>query len=279
MLPPVPLSSLDGEEVALTHQHASHGHSVPGSPGDAWEEESLVSAFVEQTTAHAEQRRAPFDFVCDLLPFEPDAAIKVLDIGSGYGALAEAVLDHFPNAIAVGLDVSEPMMAVGRQRMAGFGNRFSYHVGDFAGGELPSELPGPFDAALASAAILHLSSQARQRLYRAVFGVLSPGGCFFNVEPVAPPNEEMEAWYRERRARQFQRGRHQPAPRPEHSLMLHHQFESEEAFQEHQRHHHLETEANQLALLRSAGFVRADCFFKQLLDTVIGGYKPTGGGQ
>jgi len=275
MLPPVPFLSLDGEEIALTHQNASHGHSAPGSPADAWKDESLVSAFVEQTTMHAEQRRALFDFVCGLFPFETYAALKVLDIGAGYGALAEAVLGHFSNATAVGLDVSEPMMAVGCERMARFGDRFSYHVGDFASGELPSDLPGPFDAVLASAAILHLSGEARQRLYGAVFGVLSPGGCFFNVEPIAPASEEMAAWYRERRERQFRRPHQQQGPRPEHSLMLHHDFESEEAFQEHQRHHRVETEANQLAFLRSVGFVRVDCFYKVLLEAVIGGQKPS----
>lgn len=214
-----------------------------------------------------------FDFVCDLFPFGADARIRVLDIGAGYGAFTEAVLDHFPNATALGLDVSEPMMALGRDRMARFGSRFAYHIGDFDGGALPPDLPGPFDAVIASAAILHLSREDRQRLYGAVFGLLHPGGCFFNVEPIAPPNEEMEEWHRERRARQFRRSGDQP-PRPEHSLMLHHHFESEEAFQQHQRHHCVETERDHLDLLRSAGFFRVDCFYKQLLEAVIGGYKP-----
>jgi tRNA (cmo5U34)-methyltransferase len=249
-------------------------HAMSEGPGGAWKEQSLVSAFVEQTTAHAEQRRALFDFVCDLFPFERDARIRVLDIGAGYGAFAEAVLDSFRNATAVGLDVSEPMMAVGRDRMARFGDRFAYHVGDFATGELPSALPAPFDAVIASAAILHLSSEARQRLYGSIFRILSPGGCFFNVEPVAPPNDEMAAWYRERRERGYQRSGDQSAPLPEHSLMLHHHFESEEAYQQHQSHHRVETETDQIAFLRAAGFVRVDCFSKQLLETVIGGYKP-----
>lgn len=251
-----------------------HRDGPPEGPGDAWKDERLVSAFVERTSAHAAERRFLFDFVRDLFPFEPDARIRILDIGAGYGAFTEAMLDHFPNGTAVGLDVSEPMMAVGRERMARFGSRFAYHLGDFDGGALPSDLPGPFDAVIASAAILHLPNEDRLRLYGAVFGLLSPGGCFFNVEPIAPPNEDMEAWYRERRERQFRRGSEQPVPRPEHSLMLHHHFDSEEAFQQHQRHHHVETEANQLALLRSAGFVRVDCFYKVLLEAVIGGYKP-----
>jgi ubiquinone/menaquinone biosynthesis C-methylase UbiE len=258
----------------MTHAHANHGKAEGETAGNAWKDERLVAAFVEQTAAQAEQRRALFDFTCDLFPFERDAGIRVLDIGAGYGAFAEAVLEYFPNATVVGLDISEPMIAVGRERMARFGDRFSYHVGDFAGGELPPELPGPLDAAVASASILHLQTDQKQWLYADVFRILNPGGCFFNVEPVAPANEEMEGWYRERRGRQYQRREDLTAPLAEHSFMQHHSFESEEAYQAHQRHHHVETEASQLAFLREAGFVRVDCFYKKLLEAVIGGYKP-----
>jgi tRNA (cmo5U34)-methyltransferase len=256
----------------MTRERADPGSDSTG--GHPWKNEGLVAGFVEQTTAEAGQRRVLFDFSCDLFPFEPDARIRVLDVGAGYGAFAEAVLDRLPNATGVGLDLSEAMVAIGRERMARFGERFSYFVGDVAAGELPAELPGVFDAVVASASILHLPTDRRQRLYRGVFEVLNPGGCFFNVEPIAPANEEMQAWYRERRERQYQRGGRQHGALPEHELMQHHNFESEEAYQLHQRHHHVETEADQLAFLRAAGFVRVDCFYKRLLQTVIGGYKP-----
>jgi tRNA (cmo5U34)-methyltransferase len=258
----------------MTQRHTDQSSVTMERPGNPWTEEKLVAEFVDVTTAQAAQRRVLFDFTCDLFPFELDARIRVLDIGAGYGAFAAAVLDRFPNATAVGLDISEPMMAVGRERMARFGDRFSYHAGDMAEGELPADLPGPFDAAVASASILHLPSEAKQRLYAEVFRVLNPGGCFFNVDYVGPANEEMQAWYRERRERQYQRGGRQHGALPEHELMQHHNFESEEAYQLHQRHHHVETEADQLAFLRAAGFVRVDCFYKRLLQTVIGGYKP-----
>jgi tRNA (cmo5U34)-methyltransferase len=247
-------------------------HGMMESSANAWKQEGLVAAFIEQTTAHAEQRRVLFDFAVDLFPFEPDARIRVLDIGAGYGAFAAAVLERFPNATAVGLDVSEPMMAVGRERMARFGDRFAYHVGDFAGGELPRDLSGSFDAAVASAAILHLQREAKQRLYAGVFRVLNPAGCFFNVDLVAPANDEMEVWYREwdERERRRRGDRQQPPSNP-HASMAQHHFQSEA----YRRYHHVETEADQLALLRAAGFIRVDCFDKRLLETVIGGYKPS----
>src|SRR5579871_1724282 len=100
--------------------------SVPTTPRDLWKQEGLVAQFVEQAAAHASERHALFNVACDRFPFEPQAPARVLDLGTGYGAFAEVVLDRFPQATTVGLDISEPMMVVGRERMARFGARFSY---------------------------------------------------------------------------------------------------------------------------------------------------------
>jgi tRNA (cmo5U34)-methyltransferase len=249
----------------------AHQHGVTESAHQPWQSDALVAEFVERTTARADDRRILFDFACDLVPFEPDAHIRVLDIGAGYGAFSAAVLERFPNATAIGLDLSEPMMAVGREHMARFGDRFAYHVGDFSRGELPVDLPGPFDAVVASASMFHLPSEAKPRIYAAVFEVLNPGGCFFNVEPVAPANKEMHAWYEEWSERERRRSADRQESPNQHASMVEHHFASAA----HRQYHHIETEANQLALLRAAGFIRVDCFYKRLLETVSGGFKPS----
>lgn len=230
-------------------------------PGHHWQEQDRVTEYVERTTAQAEQRSRLFGLMCDLFPFEKDAPIRVLDIGAGYGAVAASVLERFPNATAVGLDISEPMMEVGRERMARFGNRFTYHVGDFADGTLPADLPGRFDAAVASASIHHLPSYAKARLYHELFEKMNPGGCFFNVDQVAPEAEDMKEWYRARRQRDQERGVERPRQNPAHGVMT---------------HHHIETLDAQVIMTRGAGFVAVDCFYKELRQTIIGGYKPKG---
>jgi tRNA (cmo5U34)-methyltransferase len=170
------------------------------------------------------------------------------------------VLDRFPNATAVGLDISEPMMDVGRQRMAQYGNRFSYHVGDFAEGSLPADLPRTFDAAVASASIHHLPSEAKQALYREVFAHLNPGGCFFNVDQVVPVDESARLFYRSRReAERASRPAPPPTEPSAHTVLT---------------HHHIETVPAQIGMLQAAGFEVVDCFYKRLQQTIIGGYKP-----
>src|SRR5690348_14320797 len=124
----LPWSNSPTEGDKAMSEHPTDHSGVPReNPSHHWRQEDVVAAFVEQTTAQTQERRALFDFAGGLFPFARDARIRVLDIGAGYGAFASVVLDRFPNATAVGLDISEPMMAVGRARMARFGDRFSYH--------------------------------------------------------------------------------------------------------------------------------------------------------
>jgi tRNA (cmo5U34)-methyltransferase len=228
-------------------------------PGHHWGEKDRVDEYVARTTERADRRGQRFNLMCDLMPFEREAAIRVLDIGAGYGAVAAVVLERFPNSTAVGLDLSEPMMDVGRERMSRFGNRFAYCVGDFADGSLPPELSGSFDAAVASASIHHLPSEAKQRLYREIFAKLNPGGCFFNVDTILPVDDDTREWYVERRRAERERD-----PRPQTDAVPH----------TVQLHHHFETVPDQLSMLRTAGFTQVDCFYKELRDTIIGGFKP-----
>jgi SAM-dependent methyltransferase len=228
--------------------------------GHHWQEQDRVNEYVARTTTvQAEERAKLFNLMCDLFPFAADAAIRVLDIGAGYGAVSAAVLDRFPNATAVGLDISEPMMVEGRKRMARFGSRFSYFVGDFADGGLPADLPGTFDAAVASASIHHLPTEAKQRLYKELFAKTNPGGCFFNVDQVTPVAADTKEWYTRRRQRDVEVGREAPRQPNAHGIMT---------------QHHIETAPDQMAMTRAAGYVDVDVFYKVLRQTIIGGFRP-----
>jgi tRNA (cmo5U34)-methyltransferase len=227
--------------------------------GHHWTEPERVREYVERTDRESAERTDAFTIMVGVVPFDRTDSFRVLDIGAGHGAVAAVVLEAFPNAEAVGLDVSEPMMEVGRERMARFGGRFSYHVGDFADGELPGDLPGPFDVAVASRAIHHLPADQKRSLYRAVFQALRPGGAVFNLDTMQPSDPELKALYRQ--AGDALRGRpiDRVAARVPRPPSPSHYFES---VQEH------------LGFLSQAGFAPVDCFWKRLGNALIGGYKP-----
>ena len=234
-----------------THQH-DHGHT-----GQHWREPARVQDFVKRMDARARERAPQFELMTQLLGRDSDDALRILDLGAGYGAEASVFLAAFPNASAVLVDASEEMMRVGGERLAEFDGRYRYVAWDFGEGVLPDSLEGPFDAVISSAAIHHLPEAALKSLYGAVFGLLAPGGAFLNLDLVSAPDEVLEARYRG--IMQSEQDAREEAPPPA----------------ELPRHHsHLEPLERHLKWLRDAGFAHVDCFWKRLGGALFGGYRP-----
>ena len=225
--------------------------------GHAWDDPILARDYVERSDRDSDQRAEGFKVMLAALPFSRQDSFEFLDVGTGQGAVAQLVLDAFPNARAVGLDVSGPMMEIAKERMARYGDRFRYYLGDFVDGELPADLGGPFDAVVAARAIHHLPTEKKQRLFRNLFAKLKSGGGYFNLDTVAPNDESLRSRYRA-----IGRALRGEEPRPEDS-----------APRGPSVGHYYETLDEHLGLLRNAGFTSVDCFWKRLGTTVTGGYK------
>ena len=105
----------------------------------------------------------------------PEPAI--LDVGAGTGLLSALVLQKYPNAQMTLLDISENMLDIARQRLAGRKN-ISYLVGDYSQG-IPV---GPYDLVCSALSIHHLMREDKRYLFRTTFSALNPGGLFVNAD-------------------------------------------------------------------------------------------------
>lgn len=237
----------------MSQPATDRGEPLPA--GHHWKEADRVTDYVEQADRDAQQIAEVFGLLTGVLPFDGDAEVRLLDIGSGHGVLAAAVLDAYPRARAVGLDVSQAMMEVGRERMARFGDRFQYHEGDFADGHLPRDLAGPFDLVVSSRAIHHITPDAKRQLFGDIFQLLTPGGCFMDVDNMRPRDEFLRARYAQVDPSRPGYGNRTETPRPPSGR------------------EHPDPVAEQLTFLRDAGFVHVDCFWKRLGRSLIGGFK------
>lgn len=228
--------------------------------GHAWNVAEAAQEYVDRTDQETGHRAEAFRAIVGLVPADRGARIRVLDIGSGQGTAAAVLLDAFQNAHAVGLDVSEPMRDIAGKRMAHYGERFRFHLGDFIDGELPSDMGGRFDVAVSSRAIHHLPAPKKQLLYRSIYQSLNPGGCFFNLDSAPPTDPTLRARYREAgsalRGEVFDRSA-PPTNRPP------------------SPGHYWDSVSDHLRFLREAGFDPVDCFWKRLAITLIGGYRPS----
>lgn len=106
------------------------------------------------------------------------AARTILDLGSGTGVTARAVLAVHPGATLLGIDASEAMLVHARRLVP---------EATFAVGGLDEALPpGPFDLVVSAFAIHHLDGRHKSQLFGRVAAVLAPGGQLALLDVVVP---------------------------------------------------------------------------------------------
>ncbi|HSJ33622.1 MAG TPA: class I SAM-dependent methyltransferase [Acidimicrobiia bacterium] len=105
-------------------------------------------------------------------------AERILDLGSGTGETAKAVLRRHPNARLVGIDASADMLEIADAQLP--------HA-EFVASDLEDPLPpGPFDLVVSAFAVHHLDGLGKQGLFGRIAKVLGPEGRFVMLDVVVP---------------------------------------------------------------------------------------------
>ena len=230
-----------------------------------WDESSsenykrLASVVVPQ---RAEQMAA----LLTLLPFQRDNSFRVVELASGEGYLAGAVLTAFPQATLLALDISAEMRATTSQRLATYGSRAQVASFDMAAHDWYGQLDHA-DAVVSSLCIHHLDPGGKQALFAAVGERLSGRGAFLIadiVQPTRPQARELFAatWDQAVEAQAAGSGLY-------------------EQFQRSEWNYYRYPDAmdrpsplfDQLTWLSQAGFFGVDCFWMNAGHAVYGGYK------
>lgn len=163
-----------------------------------WSSQEYVSQWAERQDTREADRQEVFRLIAKTIPFEKNASIRILDVGAGYGALAQFVLTQFPNATAVCHDGSDEMAELGQKRMAALQKRVRYVLSDLSKPGWSKTIDGPFDAVVSSIAIHNVRSHDIIRsIYGEIFSLVRPGGCFLNFDRMIPTLEEQLKWLRE----------------------------------------------------------------------------------
>ncbi len=113
----------------------------------------------------------------ELVRLSAGAGERILDLGSGTGATAAAVLSAHPGAALVGIDVSAAMLAAAAERLP---------EAEFRVQRLQDPLPdGRYSLVVSALALHHLTSHEKRDLFTRVAAVLEPGGRFVLADVVA----------------------------------------------------------------------------------------------
>ena len=166
-----------------------------------------------------------------LLEALPGRVERVLDLGTGDGRLLALVLSSHPDARAVGIDTSQPMLERAAERF-GAGSAVELKVHDM---DQPLTSFEPFDVVVSGLAVHHLSDERKRALFSEVHALLAPGGVFANLELVTSATPHLHERFR----RAIGREDDDPTDR-------------------------LAGLCEQLGWLRDGGFQEVDCHFKWL---------------
>jgi tRNA (cmo5U34)-methyltransferase len=198
-----------------------------------------------------------FTVATEIIPFDVARPIRVLDLGAGTGLFAWHVLQKYPQARCVLVDLAEQMLAVAQSRFQAYPDQFEARLEDYRSFQDEQ----PFDLVISSLSIHHLSDLDKQALFQSIYTLLSSGGMFINVDQVrgeTPALAELywSAWLRHVR----QNGASEAEI--EVSIARRRQYDQEA------------TLADQLLWLQQAGFTDVDCVYKHYFVAVFMGRKP-----
>jgi tRNA (cmo5U34)-methyltransferase len=237
------------------------------SPGATWQQEKLVGAFLAERKTLMPLLETQEDIVGRLLARHPHGVARFLDLGSGDGAMAELGLSLYPDAEAVLVDFSEPMLEAARHRFAAGHARWRTVRADLSDPEWRTGLPGgEYGAAVSGFAIHHLPAARKQALFGEVYELLEPGAMFINMDYVSVAGPLQGLWDEQMRANALRAERARGGSRSEAELERDLFDDSEDD--------RPDSAEDQLRWLREAGFVDAELNFKWAEAAVFGAVKP-----
>lgn len=192
---------------------------------DEWGDPGRVAEYLSREIPH---RAIAEEMLVEALPSRIE---RILDLGTGDGRLLAAIRDRYPDALAVGIDTSEPMLARAADRFEA-DPLVEFRAHDLA---VPFADMGPLDAVVSGLAIHHLEDERKRELFEEIHTLLTPGGVFANLDLVTSASSRQHERFR----REIGRTQDDPTDR-------------------------LADLPDQMGWLRNAGFTEVDCHFKWL---------------
>jgi tRNA (cmo5U34)-methyltransferase len=198
---------------------------MPNVEAGEWSQPERVAEYLAREIP---QRSTAEEMLLEALPAKIE---RCLDLGTGDGRMLALVRSRHPDATAIGLDSSEPMLSRAAER---FGDDPLVELREHRL-EQPLAEVGSFDAIVSGLAIHHLEDARKRELFGEIHELLAPSGVFANLDLVSSASHQ-----------------------------LHERFRGEIGRAEDDPTDRLADLSEQLEWLRTTGFAEVECHFKWL---------------
>jgi tRNA (cmo5U34)-methyltransferase len=153
----------------------------PDSP-PAWSEDDSKN-FLDYGRFFVPDREEQIAAILDVIPDPGDGLL--VDLCCGEGLLSRAMLERFPRARVLGLDLSPAMLARAETAAGPGRERFTGRPFDLADTAW-RRFAEPVRAFVSSLAIHHLDAEGKRVLYRDLAAALAPGGALVIADLIEP---------------------------------------------------------------------------------------------
>jgi SAM-dependent methyltransferase len=249
---------------------------VRESPNTAnqWSEQNSAT-FIDLAELFVPARAEQMATLLDLIPARPDENFTLVELASGEGILAQAILERFPHCHYIALDGSQTMRERMSHRLSAFQDRLDIRPFELAEQDWHKTLPEPLRCVMSSLSVHHLSDAGKRQLFRNMFARLAPGGALLLADIIKPANQQIANLF----ARQYDEIVHQQSIAIRGDLSGYEQFQKEQwnyftyDYGDPSSYDQPSLLHDQLRWLLEVRFSLVDCFWMRAGHAIYGGYK------
>lgn len=238
-----------------------------------WDEKASTN-FIDYSAIFVPGRPEQTATLLRLIPAGHDEECTIVELASGEGVLAQAILEAFPRCHYIALDGSEVMRQHLSEKLASFSDRLEVRAFDMHQQDWRTTLPAT-RCIVSSLCVHHLSDTEKEQLFKDMVTRLEPGGALLLADIIQPANQQIANLF----AQQYD-----DIVRTQ-SLELRGDLSGYTQFLEQQWNYFVsdyndpssfDTPSlldDQLRWLHEANFSLVDCFWMRAGHAVYGGYK------
>jgi tRNA (cmo5U34)-methyltransferase len=234
-----------------------------------WEKKEIVGIYLEGVRGAIPGASLQLEVLSKIINMWCPLPFRILDLGCGDGVLGRMLVEEHAAAHVTFTDVSAPMLESAKKKISD-NARATLAKADFSTPDWINEIDSraSFNVIVSGFAIHHQPDDRKRELYTEIYGLLSEGGVFLNLDQVSSANpsgiEIFDSFFFDN-IRRFQN-------KVSLGKTIH---EIEEAYYQDKKDNIPAPIEKQCQWLRDIGFQDVDCFFKVFELALFGGRKTT----
>lgn len=232
-----------------------------------WQTKEIAETFVEGVRGSIPGATLQLEVISKIISAWCPQPSIILDLGCGDGILGRMLLEEYTEARVIFADFSDPMLEKLRIKI-GDNQRAKVINADFAMSDWSKTIESekPFDIIVSGFAIHHQPDERKRGLYTEIYGLLSDGGLFLNLDQVSSATDSIgklfDSFFLDYMKRFITNNRS--------NITMH---EIEEAYYQDKKENIPAPVERQCQWLNDIGFEDVDCFFKTFELALFGGRK------